>query len=89
VEGFCLALAPQVDIWYIAQVAQPRAMPGQKLAELLDAMGLSRSPRVYANPVDAYRDACAMQSPADLLLVTGSFFTVAAVRGEIRGEFNT
>ncbi|MEX2132252.1 MAG: bifunctional tetrahydrofolate synthase/dihydrofolate synthase [Pseudohongiellaceae bacterium] len=85
VEGFCQALASEVNIWYIAQVDQPRAMQAQKLAELLDSMGLTRFPTVFADPADAYRTALETSHPRDLILVTGSFFTVAAVRGYLTG----
>ena len=83
VRGFCQALGAQVDLWYIAQVDQARAMPAKNLAQVLDALGLPRYPEVFTNPVDAYRRACATQPLTDLVLVTGSFFTVAAVRGDL------
>lgn len=84
VRGFCQALASQVDIWYIAQVDQPRAMPAQKLAELVDSMGLSRNVTVFADPAEAYRNVRNNMQPGDLVLVTGSFFTVASVRGALK-----
>lgn len=85
VEGFCRTLASAVNIWYIAQVAQPRAMPAEKLAALLDKLGLTRFPIVFADPAAAYQAAVANTAARDLILVTGSFFTVAAVRGHLTG----
>jgi dihydrofolate synthase/folylpolyglutamate synthase len=82
VRGFLGNLESRVDIWYIAGVDQPRAMAVEKLAALLDDCGLRRSARLYADPQEAYRDAVTAGG-IDLVLVTGSFFTVAAVRGAI------
>ena len=82
VKGFLGNLESVVDIWYIAGVDQPRAMAADKLAQIADESGLNRSHAVYGNPLEAYR-GCTREAGVDLVVITGSFFTVAAVRGAV------
>lgn len=88
-DGFVAALESQVDIWYIARVQQPRARSSESLAAVVDHRGLQRHPALFEDPLSAWR-ASMDTSDADLVLVTGSFFTVAAVREAlVTGERDT
>ena len=78
--GFYKALESAVDFWYIAAFAETR---GQSAAALLET--LQGESGILLGPHDdiavAYEQAWASAGPADLVLVTGSFVSVAdAVR---------
>lgn len=80
VEGFLLALDSAVDIWYIAQVNLPRCMPARELAARLRHLRPAARIFEFSNPGSAYESACEEARLEDLILVTGSFYTVAELR---------
>ena len=80
IEGMAASLQSCVDIWYIAQVDQPRCMPAREAAHRLQNQLMSVPVLQFDSVQDAYRAACAAAVPGQLLVVTGSFHTVAAVR---------
>ncbi|MEZ5491851.1 MAG: bifunctional tetrahydrofolate synthase/dihydrofolate synthase [Gammaproteobacteria bacterium] len=84
VEGFVQALDSVVDIWYIAQVNQPRCLAAQKLAERMEPIISSQPVTVCQDVVSAYQQACEHAGPDDLVVVTGSFLTVAAIRAFLK-----
>ena len=76
--GFYGVLESAVDIWYIAAFAQPRCLDAQSLHDRLGDAGANvRGP--YATVAAAYTRACGDANGDDLVLVTGSFGTVADV----------
>ncbi len=78
IEGMARALRPQVDVWYIAGLDDSRKVP---VAELLRRLrgGLPDAEILVCGSVaEAYRAAVA--TAAGLVVVTGSFLTVAAAR---------
>ncbi len=81
IEGIWTALESWVDICYIAQSEGPRCMSvGEAESRLRKMQG--RSVIIpYTNVSQAYRSACERMAAAGLVVVTGSFLTVAAVRG--------
>ncbi len=83
--GFYGVLESAVDIWYIAAFAQPRCLAARILHERLHDLGaLVCGP--YDTVAAAYNEACAQAGPDDLVLVTGSFGTVADVLQYIAGN---
>lgn len=84
VLGMITALEYCVDIWYIAQVDQARSMAADEVAQTMKGVGLGLN-RGQISQFDsvgaAYSAACAETEALDLVLVTGSFLTVAAVHG--------
>lgn len=84
VIGMITALEYCVDIWYIAQVDQARSMAACEVAQTLKDVGIA-SDKGHISQFDsvelAYRAACDQTDAEDTVLVTGSFFTVAAVHG--------
>lgn len=83
-SGFYSALESVVDIWYIAAFAQPRCLAAQDLhGKLLQAGAPLRGP--FNSVSEAYVQACADSAKDDLVLVTGSFVTVADVMQFISG----
>ena len=78
IEAVAVALEAQVDVWYISEVENSRAMPAPELSRRLRKF-LSSAEIVDSDTVaEAYRKASC--SGANLVVVTGSFHTVAAVR---------
>ncbi|MDA1370096.1 MAG: bifunctional tetrahydrofolate synthase/dihydrofolate synthase [Proteobacteria bacterium] len=80
IEEMVEALESCLDICYIAQVDEPRCMPVDEAYSRLERLGYGSVLRRYDNAVAAYRAACRETTDEDLVVVTGSFFTVAATR---------
>ena len=78
--GFFLALENTVDIWYIAHFAQPRCLKAEKLLEKLQAVAHETQ---FFGPLEtlaeAYELAWKNSAEGDIIVATGSFFTVAEV----------
>lgn len=82
VRGMITALESCVDIWYIAQVDQARSMAAHEVAQILKSVGKGAnlaSIDGFSSAETAYEAACAQTGAEDTVLVTGSFYTVAAV----------
>ncbi len=77
-DGIADALAPLADAGYAATTDSVRARPTQEIERALSSRGVATQgfPGVHA-ALDAARAAAA---PEDLILVTGSLYTVAAAR---------
>lgn len=85
--GFYSALESVIDIWYITQFETSRALPAQQLADRLSNQLKNASFEVVEDLRDAFRKACQIAiRPDDLILVTGSFFTVATIREMLVSE---
>ncbi len=70
--------AMRFDAWFLAdQPGNDRAMPAQEIADLLREQGQSVI-SVSRNLTQALRRAQGVMAPADLLVIFGSFYTVAA-----------
>ena len=88
IEAMAIALESCLDIWYIAQVDEVRGLSvGEAYRRISEAVGgcssrdkLGRNITEHKSVQMAYDSACDTCSEADLVVVTGSFFTVAAVR---------
>jgi dihydrofolate synthase/folylpolyglutamate synthase len=87
VEGIVSALVEHIDIWYISQVEGPRALTAgetqHRVQKLLDdSSWAGELPAVssYSSVSEAFRQAMVDLGEQDLLLVVGSFLTVANVR---------
>lgn len=84
VLGMITALEYCVDIWYIAQVDEARSMAADEVAQTMKSVGISSDQghiSLFDSVESAYRAACDETGSEDTVLVTGSFFTVAAVHG--------
>ncbi|EDY87545.1 FolC bifunctional protein [gamma proteobacterium HTCC5015] len=66
--------------WYLATPQSERAMDCRELAAMLPGSAASASV-CYASVTEAYRAALGRAGENDLVIVTGSFFTVAEVMG--------
>lgn len=89
VEDMAVCLETNTDIWYIAHFDDPRCLGAVELENRLLKQGFSRPLRSFETLKEAYRVACDeavdAEEPGDsLVVVTGSFFTVAELRNETR-----
>ncbi|CQR23434.1 bifunctional folylpolyglutamate synthase/ dihydrofolate synthase [Yersinia enterocolitica] len=73
IGGTLACLSEQVDEWYCAPLEGPRGATAAQLAE-----HLSR-PRVFNDVETAWRQAMQDAAPQDVVIVCGSFHTVAHV----------
>jgi dihydrofolate synthase/folylpolyglutamate synthase len=74
--GFYRALESVVDIWYIAAFAEPRCQDANLLSNTLKHVG-ARVEGTFPSVAEALTQACGDADQGDLILVTGSFVTVA------------
>jgi dihydrofolate synthase/folylpolyglutamate synthase len=84
VDGIVSALGPIADVWYAAANETVRSFPAEHVAQRIAASGgrvadLGTVPEAVA----AAREAAA---PEDLILVTGSLYTVADARRALGGS---
>lgn len=92
VEDMAVCLQTNTDIWYIAQFDDPRCLDSGTLQKRLSESGFERPLKRFESLTEAYREACTQaagnlaQDPEteQLVVVTGSFMTVAALRNATR-----
>jgi len=80
IEAMVSALESCSDIWYIAQVEETRSMPAEEVTQSIKNSDNGTRVRQFENVAEAYQSACGDAATQDLIVVTGSFLTVAAVR---------
>jgi dihydrofolate synthase/folylpolyglutamate synthase len=78
VRGLISPLRDCVDRWYPAQLNNKRAASQEMLVHAFYDVGLDIT-QVYANPETAFLMAKTEAKPQDLIIVYGSFYTVAAI----------
>lgn len=72
-----------IDVWYLADLTGPRAA---KASDLAPELPESSETHLFCDPATAWCAARAAQGESDLLVVFGSFLTVAAVREFLESE---
>lgn len=72
-----------IDVWYLADLTGPRAA---KASDLAPELPESSETHPFRDPATAWCAARAAQGESDLLVVFGSFLTVAAVREFLESE---
>lgn len=80
VEGVAGAMSKVVDNWYLAGLDVPRGLGGQELAARLAGIVGPASPGLSISVGEALEQAMATAAVDDLVIVFGSFYTVAAAR---------
>ena len=86
VETMVASLVSIADIWYIAQVEDARCLPSIELGEKLKKLDPNAITYCFDGVAEAYKAACedavaqAVEVERELVVVTGSFHTVAATR---------
>lgn len=79
VKGVAHAMASVVDQWYLAGLDRPRGLSSDALLARLELPALDTVSQ-YDTVVDAIAAAKAGAAPNDVVIVFGSFFTVAEAR---------
>jgi dihydrofolate synthase/folylpolyglutamate synthase len=80
VDSMLDALESTIDFWYIAQVEESRCMSAVELENRLQRLTSIKAMTRFESVQKAYRSACVEADEEDLVVIAGSFFTVAAVR---------
>ncbi|EFV40740.2 FolC protein [Enterobacteriaceae bacterium 9_2_54FAA] len=80
IAGTLECLKPLIHDWYCAPLEGPRGAPVERLAEHLD------EPNVFADVESAWRKAMQDAAPQDIVIVCGSFHTVAHVMAALETE---
>ena len=84
IDGIVAALGPIVDVWYAAANETVRSFPAEHVAQRIAASGGRVADLgTVAEALAAARDAAV---PEDLILVTGSLYTVADARRALGGS---
>ncbi len=87
-QGFFLTLESIIDIWYIAHFEQPRCLPAPELLRVLQNASQQKAvigsqKTQLLGPFEtlslAYEEAVKASEEGDVIVATGSFFTVAAL----------
>ncbi|PPI82901.1 bifunctional tetrahydrofolate synthase/dihydrofolate synthase [Marinobacter maroccanus] len=79
VEGVGKAMAGVVDVWYLASLNVPRGLSGNELQARLADAGIGHAP-AFESVGEALKSSLSSAAPNDLVVVFGSFFTVAEGR---------
>ncbi|MEM8182496.1 bifunctional tetrahydrofolate synthase/dihydrofolate synthase [Morganella morganii subsp. sibonii] len=80
IKGTLAVLSEQVTDWYVAPLTELRGAPAEQLAEHLTA------PQQFADVESAWEQARRDASPDDIVVVCGSFHTVAHVMDVLAKE---
>lgn len=72
------ALSKIATNWYLATLDNPRGATAQQLAFVLQEFSIEKT-NCYLCPKQAYKDAVASANEQDIIIVCGSFHTVAAI----------
>ena|SRR5690554_206301 len=79
VVGVARAMAPVVDCWHLAGLDVPRGLSSEALAEKLDSCPLNKV-FTHSSVTAAITAAQGQAASNDIIIVFGSFFTVAETR---------
>ena len=82
IAGTLACLAPQIDSWHLAPLEGPR---GASAAELMSALNSDRA-CAFASVAEAWQAAMHQADEQDIVLVCGSFHTVAQVMEAMETE---
>jgi len=83
-EGVVASLAPLADAGYAGAVDSVRARPSREVADAMTAHGIATE--AFATVPDALDAAASASDAGDLILVTGSLYTVADARRALLGD---
>ncbi|WNC73503.1 bifunctional tetrahydrofolate synthase/dihydrofolate synthase [Thalassotalea psychrophila] len=78
IQGTLSEMFDCVDFWYVSSLSVPRGAKQEKLSQILKDANINCNS--FDNVVDAYRIALANANNNDMILIFGSFFTVAKIK---------
>lgn len=73
------------DDWYISSLPSPRSLSIDVLGSNLAALNMGNY-KVYQTPLQAFKEAISQSDSHDLVVICGSFLTVASVLKKISGK---
>ena len=79
VAGIVALLLPHIDVWHIAAVNSPRAMPAGRTEQIVAQKNRQADVKLFASVESAYCQAQADACEGDRIIVFGSIFTVSQV----------
>lgn len=85
VAGVVRPLQPLIEAWFVAGLPGPRGLTGEALRCLLAAESIAVA-GAYADVSHALKAACASAGAADIIVIFGSFHTVAAAASALQHE---
>lgn len=83
IESTIDELLPRVDYWYPCSLSGPRAAKADTLIQFLPK---ATEIKAYLSPTQAYQQALALAKSDQLIIVVGSFYTVAEVLTLVQSE---
>lgn len=84
IEGIVVSLHSSVDIWYIAQIDDQRALSVSQAQKRLDKAFPDQTFKPFDTVLEACQAACLAADCSDRVIVIGSFHTVAIAREHSR-----
>lgn len=84
IEGIVVSLHSSVDIWYIAQIDDERALSVSQAQKRLDKAFPEQTFKPFETVLEACQAACLAADCSDRVIVIGSFHTVAIAREHSR-----
>lgn len=73
------AVAPQIDVWFLATLEGERGLSANELQLQIDTLGIPIQTNIASSVETAYEMALDYAAESDRVLVFGSFFTVSEV----------
>ena len=84
-ESMLSALSACVDHWYLSPLPSQRSLSADDLSSHLDVLNMT-SHKAYQSPIEAFEEAMNQSDKDDLIVICGSFLTVASVLEKISGK---
>lgn len=85
VRGMIQALNADIDYWYFVSLQYDRSVSANSLMEILAEFDIAKG-QTYSAPFDALNEAISQSNTEDLIVICGSFLTVAGVLERISGN---
>lgn len=87
IEGVLQAMRPVVDSWWLGGLSAHRGLSGSQMDDRAQAAGVEASAH-HDSVAEAIRAARSAAGPSDIIIIFGSFFTVAEARSLLAGKLS-
>lgn len=78
IENSLACFLPEAQHWYVANLPPPRGADASRLSDYLSGQGITEV-QVFATVTDAYHTCITDATAGDVVVIFGSFYTVAAI----------
>jgi len=86
IAGVVRAMKDVVDVWIVGQIQESRGAPLEQIMQALHDAGLAGSAVAGGSVTEAFARACDAAGENDRIVIFGSFYTVAQVLRQRRGN---